>query len=95
MYIHPAMATGHTWGCGTTPKSAHILIYWVGPFVGAWLALQVNKRFQLNLYSLQSDKKGKLSEVNHIKAENGPIHNNNNNMVKKRKNKRKYYYTGN
>ena len=91
MYIHPAMATGHTWGCGTTPKSAHILIYWVGPFVGAWLALQVNKKFQVNLYSPQGEKKVKLSEVNHLKMDNGPIHNNNN-TVKKRKNKRKFYY---
>lgn len=92
MYIHPAMATGHTWGCGTTPKSAHILIYWVGPFVGAWLALQVNKKFQVNLYTQQGEKKVKLSEVNHVKMDNGPIHNNNNNTVKKRKNKRKFYY---
>ena len=89
MYIHPAMATGHTWGCGPTPKSAHILIYWVGPFVGAWLALQVNKRFKLNLYG--SSPKKVHWEVRPSKAvtENGPL----NDTVKKRKNKRRFFYS--
>lgn len=94
MYIHPAMATGHTWGCGSTPKSAHILIYWVGPFVGAWLALQVNKRFKLNFYTPAKDRKIK-SEVqgqgHQVKVENGPLYNNN--TIKKRKSKRRFYYS--
>ena len=83
--MHPAMATGHTWGCGSTPKSAHILIYWVGPFVGAWLALQVNKRIRLNLYG--PAKKAK-PEVQSSKTENGTL--NNNTSVRKR-NKRRFY----
>ena len=41
MYIHPAMATGHTWGCGDTDRATHILIYWIGPMVGTWISVQV------------------------------------------------------
>lgn len=47
MYIHPAMATGHTWGCGDTTRTSHIMIYWVGPIIGVWLSIQLQQKFSL------------------------------------------------
>ncbi|XP_033762082.1 aquaporin-11-like [Pecten maximus] len=43
MYMHPAMASGLTFGCDGTEKWEHLLVYWVGPFTGCFLALQLNK----------------------------------------------------
>lgn len=42
MYLHPAMATGHTFGCGPTPILSHILVYWGGPFIGIYIGLKVS-----------------------------------------------------
>ncbi|WAQ94378.1 AQP11-like protein, partial [Mya arenaria] len=47
MYVHPAMATGHTWGCGDTSKFTHILIYWIGPMAGSWLSVQIQKKIYI------------------------------------------------
>jgi len=51
MYIHPAMATGHTWGCGDTTRTSHIMIYWVGPIIGVWLSIELQKRFSLRRHT--------------------------------------------
>jgi hypothetical protein len=42
MYLQPAMATGHTFGCGSTPVLFHIMVYWGGPFLGIYIGLKVN-----------------------------------------------------
>lgn len=59
MYIHPAMATGHTWGCGETTRTSHILIYWVGPIIGVWLSVQLQKKFSLRKQTKASTGKAK------------------------------------
>ena len=99
MYMHPAMATGHTFGCGDTYKTTHILIYWVGPMIGAWCSVQLQKLYSLNWYGQQKAgkqtgrknkkdgrNKKQLANVpgeNGVKIENG---------VKKRKVGRRKYY---
>ncbi|XP_061185856.1 uncharacterized protein LOC133193960 [Saccostrea echinata] len=50
MYLHPAMATGHTFGCGSTSVWSHILVYWIGPFLGILIGLKLAKRFRLPFY---------------------------------------------
>lgn len=47
MYLHPAMATGHTFGCGPTPILSHILVYWGGPFIGIYIGLKLGQMFHL------------------------------------------------
>ncbi|XP_053373457.1 uncharacterized protein LOC123532875 isoform X2 [Mercenaria mercenaria] len=56
MYIHPAMATGHTWGCGDTSGIAHIIIYWVGPIIGTWISFHLQKRFSLRRRSTKASR---------------------------------------
>ncbi|XP_060606087.1 aquaporin-11-like [Ruditapes philippinarum] len=59
MYIHPAMATGHTWGCGDTSGAAHILIYWVGPIIGTWISYHLQKRFSLRGKAVKGSSKSR------------------------------------
>ena len=44
MYIHPAMVTGRTIGCGNTPVLSHLLVYWGGPFAGIVVGIKVSIR---------------------------------------------------
>ena len=37
------MATGLSFGCRGTAPLEHILVYWVGPFIGVFVALQLDK----------------------------------------------------
>lgn len=48
MHIHPAKASGLTWGCGSTPKWAHVLVYWVAPFLGTWIAFKASRVITIN-----------------------------------------------
>lgn len=43
MYFNPAMATGHMLGCKGTDVWEHILVYWIGPFVGCLIAILLDK----------------------------------------------------
>lgn len=43
MYFNPAMATGHMLGCKGTEVWEHILVYWLGPFVGCLFAVLLDK----------------------------------------------------
>jgi hypothetical protein len=43
MYFNPAMASGHTLGCGTTRYWEHFTVYWLGPFVGCFLAVMLDR----------------------------------------------------
>jgi len=47
MYIHPIMATGLTFGCRGNTTLEHLAVYWAGPFLGVFLALQLNKVIRL------------------------------------------------
>ncbi|KAL4222777.1 60S ribosomal protein L10 [Mactra antiquata] len=75
MYIHPAMASGLTWGCGDTTHLEHIFIYWVGPMIGTWLGVKLQRKFSIR--SKQTAKKGKSE--NRSKKSNNNNNNNNNN----------------
>ncbi|BFY97819.1 hypothetical protein BsWGS_00859 [Bradybaena similaris] len=43
MYFNPAMASGHTLGCHGTALWEHFFVYWIGPFLGCFVALQMNR----------------------------------------------------
>ncbi|CAL1528461.1 unnamed protein product [Lymnaea stagnalis] len=49
MYFNPAMASGHTLGCHGTALSEHFVVYWAGPFVGCFVALQMNKLIHIDV----------------------------------------------
>lgn len=67
MFIHPSKASGLTFGCGQTSYVAHIIVYWIGPFVGAWLSTKLQKRLRLSWIS-DDDAKRNSVEVNNKKA---------------------------
>lgn len=41
MYMNPANAFAHCWGVQTVSPYMHIIVYWLGPFFGVWLAVQM------------------------------------------------------
>ena len=49
MYFNPAMASGHTLGCVGTPMWEHFFVYWAGPFVGYFVALQLDKMIHIDV----------------------------------------------
>ena len=49
MYFNPAMATGHTFGCGPTTTLEHLTVYWIGPFLGCFLAIVVDKFLHIDV----------------------------------------------
>jgi len=59
MYFNPAMATGHTLGCQGTAMWEHFAVYWAGPFLGCFVALQLNKVMHIDFSSkpVEADKK--------------------------------------
>ena len=57
MHVHPAKASGLTWGCGSTPKLAHILVYWIAPLLGTWLATKASKIVSIDRRPKTQDKK--------------------------------------
>lgn len=48
MFIHPPKASGLTFGCGQTHYVFHILVYWLGPLIGAWLSARLQRRLRLS-----------------------------------------------
>ncbi|XP_062613075.1 uncharacterized protein LOC134274846 [Saccostrea cucullata] len=57
MYLHPAMATGHTLGCGSTSIWSHILVYWIGPFLGIIIGMKLAKKYSLPFYKRRNHQK--------------------------------------
>jgi hypothetical protein len=49
MYFNPAMASGHTLGCGTTPYWEHFAVYWCGPFIGCYLATVLDRLLHIDV----------------------------------------------
>ncbi|KAK3108831.1 hypothetical protein FSP39_016836 [Pinctada imbricata] len=47
MFMHPSMASAFSFGCGSTPIYQHIIVYWLGPFTGAFLSIKLSERFVL------------------------------------------------
>lgn len=48
MYFNPAMATGHTFGCKGTTAWEHVVVYWVGPFIGCFLAMLMDRMLHID-----------------------------------------------
>ncbi|KAA3679990.1 uncharacterized protein DEA37_0011206 [Paragonimus westermani] len=42
-YINPANAFVHSWGIGGVSPYAHVFVYWLGPFSGVWLSVQLEQ----------------------------------------------------
>lgn len=91
MYIHPAMATGHTWGCGDTSGTSHILIYWIGPMIGTWISLQLQKRFSLRNRGTKTSKPQGGGTASKSSKQNGATVVSNNGR-KHKNGKRKFYH---
>lgn len=94
MYIHPAMATGHTWGCGQTTRMEHIAIYWVGPAIGTWISMHIAKRFSVRSKSKSSSKPKSSNDSVPAKGQNGTqaVYNAGGQGKKHRNTKKKYYH---
>ncbi|CAG5116521.1 unnamed protein product [Candidula unifasciata] len=62
MYFNPAMASGHTLGCHGTALWEHFFVYWLGPFLGCFVALQINKliHFDVTKRAVESSHDKKL-----------------------------------
>ena len=43
MYFNPAFAFGHTFGCHGTDNWEHFFVYWLGPFIGCYMATLLDK----------------------------------------------------
>ncbi|XP_076460942.1 aquaporin-11-like [Babylonia areolata] len=49
MYFNPAMASGHTLGCGATHYWEHFAVYWLGPFLGCFLAASLDRMLHIDV----------------------------------------------
>nr|QIJ55396.1 superaquaporin 2 [Haliotis discus hannai] len=49
MYMQPAMASGLSFGCKGTSAWEHVLVYWVGAFLGCYGAIVLNKYVHFSL----------------------------------------------
>ena len=61
MYFNPAMASGHTFGCHGTAAWEHFFVYWVGPFMGCYVASALDKMIHINVVETAKDKAKKES----------------------------------
>ncbi|KAL5006326.1 hypothetical protein ScPMuIL_015132 [Solemya velum] len=57
MFMNPAMASGHTLGCGGVRNWEHFLVYWIGPFIGCYLATIVDSFYHVNVKQTAKEKK--------------------------------------
>ncbi|KAK0041532.1 aquaporin-12, partial [Biomphalaria pfeifferi] len=60
MYFNPAMASGHTLGCEGTALPEHFFVYWVGPFIGCLVGLQLNKLLHIDVTESKGEKQKKM-----------------------------------
>ncbi|XP_033761476.1 aquaporin-11-like [Pecten maximus] len=49
MYFNPAMATGHLLGCKGASNQDHLIVYWVGPFIGCIIALLFDRVLHIDV----------------------------------------------
>ncbi|KAL5007377.1 hypothetical protein ScPMuIL_016183 [Solemya velum] len=61
MYFNPAMASGHTFGCEGTAAGEHFLVYWLGPFIGCYLASIVDSVYHVDQSQTQADSEKKTN----------------------------------
>lgn len=48
MYFNPAMATGHLFGCKGAEAWEHFVVYWMGPFIGCFLAMVLDRMLHID-----------------------------------------------
>ncbi|XP_041370128.1 aquaporin-11-like isoform X2 [Gigantopelta aegis] len=53
MYFNPASAFGHTFGCEGTAAWEHFVVYWIGPFLGCYAAIQLDKIIHIDVFSTE------------------------------------------
>ncbi|XP_041370294.1 aquaporin-11-like [Gigantopelta aegis] len=51
MYFNPAMAFGHTFGCQGTAAWEHFVVYWIGPFLGCYAAILLDRIIHIDVCS--------------------------------------------
>ena len=64
MFRDPAKAVGLTYGCSGVTPSEHILVYWIGPMIGSYIAHKIplqngdlqNKRTNKATSQMDSEK---------------------------------------
>lgn len=57
MYFNPAMAFGHMFGCKGTAMWEHFVVYWIGPFIGSFLALTLDNMLHIDVTKPQIESK--------------------------------------
>lgn len=55
MYFNPAMAFGHMFGCRGTSAWEHFIVYWIGPFLGCYLALVMDNKVHIDVTKPRTD----------------------------------------
>lgn len=50
MYLQPALATGYTLGCHGITVVEHFFVYWLGPFIGGYIAYKFSEKFNFQLF---------------------------------------------
>lgn len=61
MYFNPAMASGHTFGCHGTAAWEHFIVYWLGPFLGCYVATVLDKTIHIDVAEAEREKAKKES----------------------------------
>ncbi|CAH8658850.1 unnamed protein product [Dicrocoelium dendriticum] len=70
MYLNPANAYVHTWRVGSIPLRTHLFVYWLGPFCGVWLSVQLE---DLTSYLLQRTRQLNRSTVHESSAPSSSV----------------------
>ena len=61
MYFNPAMASGHTFGCHGTAAWEHFIVYWLGPFLGCYVATAVDSMIHIDVVESEKERQKKVS----------------------------------
>ena len=61
MYFNPAFAFGHTFGCHGTQTWEHFFVYWLGPFIGCYIATIVDNIIHIDVGRSDVTKEKKVS----------------------------------
>ncbi|XP_071158792.1 aquaporin-11-like [Mytilus edulis] len=59
MYFNPAMAFGHMFGCRGTSAWEHFIVYWIGPFIGCYMALVFDNKLHIDVTKSKMDTEKK------------------------------------
>ncbi|XP_041370131.1 aquaporin-11-like [Gigantopelta aegis] len=53
MCFNPAMASGHTFGCQGTAAWEYLVVYWIGPFLGCYAAILLDRIIHIDVGSTE------------------------------------------